>query len=156
VSLRNRARRLRRRLAYEDDRDQRGDGGDRSAGRRVKEEMVARRDDDKQHKRWIGEPDQPRQKSSAVANEPGADHDRVGDMQARHGRDRVVDGAHKPSIQVDVATRDRVDDPEPREPGWRSWEEHETDQGERGREDERCPDGGERSRPALVSPEEEA
>ena len=96
------------------------------------------------------------QRRVASVGEPGTDEQRVAEVEARHGGDRVVQRAEEVGAEVHLrALRDGVGEAEAGEPR-RSGREGEV-AGERkaGRDDERRPHGGERVGPAPMHPHEE-
>ena len=96
------------------------------------------------------------QRRCGKRGEPGADEQRVAEVEARDGGDRVVEGAEQVRAEVDLgALRDRVGEAEPGEPWRRGREGEVADEGEARRDDQRRPHGGERARPAAMHPDEE-
>lgn len=110
---------------------------DDGPGESVEEEVVAGRDDDEQHEQRVEHADEEAHgASAAVAEQAGTDDERLADVHARDGGVGVVERADEARVEVDVAARDGVDDPDPAQPWWGGREDEIADEGKSAREQE--------------------
>ena len=123
----------------------------------VEEEVIPRRDDREEHERRIGGTEQAHPAAARERVDGRADEQGVAEVQARHGRERVVEAAERVRAQVDVcAAGDRVREAEAREARRRRRIEDVDRERDRGRDHERRADDREALAVRAVHPREHA
>src|SRR3954447_10479927 len=84
-----------------------------AAGSRVEEEVVTGRDDDEQHQRGVDGSEHAHELAASDDGERDTDEQRVTEVQARDGGERVVEAAEEIGAQIDLRiVRNRVDEAE--------------------------------------------
>ena len=117
--------------------------------------MVARRDDDQQHRPGIEHPGDPQRAVPGHRHEHGSDDHGIAEVKARDGGERVVERAENVRAEVERGgARDGVREAELGEPGRRGRIEDVSDERETGRDHEGRPHEREAVRMPAVHPDE--
>jgi hypothetical protein len=118
--------------------------------------VVAGGDDHEEHERRVERSKRAHERAATVAEQAGADDQRVADMHAGDSGIGVVERADETAIEVDVAVRDGVGDTDAGQPRRCRRVDEEADEGQPAREQERGANERERRGATLVQPEQHA